>query len=97
MATREVPPTSSWAGYGGGTTSFYYWYMWRFGWVFFLITLFFQVLAFFAGFLACCGRLGSAIAGLVAVTALFFDTIAVTLMTYVLFCHHQLLRRRCAN
>jgi hypothetical protein len=68
-------------GFGDATTSFYYWYMWRFGWVFFLITLFFEVVAFFAGFIACCGRLGSAIAGFVAMVALFFSTISVSLMT----------------
>lgn len=61
----------------------YYFYMWRFGWVFYLIGLFFAVMAFFAGFLACCGRLGSAISGLVSLTALFFYTIAVSLMTCV--------------
>lgn len=64
-----------------GTTSEYYWYMWRFGWVLFLITLFFEVMAFFASFIACLGRLGSAVAGLVSMTALFFLTIAVALMT----------------
>ncbi|KLU92648.1 cortical patch protein, variant, partial [Magnaporthiopsis poae ATCC 64411] len=64
-----------------GTTSEYYWYMWRFGWVLFLIALFFEVLAFFASFIACLGRLGSAVAGLVSMTALFFLTIAVALMT----------------
>jgi hypothetical protein len=69
--------------FGGGTTSFNYYYMWRFGWVFYLIALFFEGMAFFAGFLACCGRLGSAIAGLVSLVALFFLTIAVSLMTYV--------------
>ena len=68
--------------FGGDTTSYYYWYMWRFGWVFYLITLFFSVMAFFASFLACCGRLGSGIAGLAAAVALFFETIAVSLMTY---------------
>jgi len=69
--------------YGSGTTSFTYWYMWRFGWVFFLIALFFEVLTFFSGFLACCSRLGSAISGLIALTALLFYTVAVSLMTYV--------------
>lgn len=73
------------SSYAGNTTSMYYYYMWRFGWVFYLISLFFAVMAFFAGFLACCGRLGSAISGLVSLTALFFYTIAVSLMTYVPF------------
>ncbi|KAK5656358.1 hypothetical protein OQA88_4738 [Cercophora sp. LCS_1] len=68
-------------GYGGDTTSFTYWYLWRFGTVFYLITLFFMVIAFFSSFLACCGRLGSALSGLVAGTALLFNTVAVSLMT----------------
>ncbi|KAK3298623.1 SUR7/PalI family-domain-containing protein [Chaetomium fimeti] len=74
-------PSDLIGGYGNGTTSFYYWYMWRFGWVFFLIALFFEVLAFFAGFLALCSRLGSALTGLISLVALFFLTIAVSLMT----------------
>ncbi|KAI6085246.1 SUR7/PalI family-domain-containing protein [Hypoxylon rubiginosum] len=69
--------------HGGDTTSFYYYYMWRFGWVFYLIALVLSVLAFFAGFIACCGRLGSAIAGTAAASALFFHTIATSLMTAV--------------
>ncbi|KAK4218983.1 SUR7/PalI family-domain-containing protein [Rhypophila decipiens] len=67
--------------YGDNTTSFTYWYMWRFGWVFFLLALFFEVVTFFAGFLACCSRLGSAISGLIALTALLFYSVAVSLMT----------------
>jgi len=67
--------------YGGETTSFYYWYMWRFGWVFYLLALFFMVVAFFSGFLACISRLGSAITGVIALTALLFYTIGVSLMT----------------
>lgn len=67
--------------FANGTTSYYYWYMWRFGWVFYIIALFFEVIAFFVGFLACLGRLGAAMAGLVAGTSLFFYTIAVCLMT----------------
>lgn len=47
----------------------------------YLMSLFFEVVAFFAGFLACCGRLGAAISGLVAFTALFFYSVAVALMT----------------
>lgn len=67
--------------YAGNTTAEFYFYMWRFGWVMYLMSLFFEVMAFFAGFLACCGRLGAAISGLVAFTALFFYSVAVSLMT----------------
>ncbi|KAI1392494.1 SUR7/PalI family-domain-containing protein [Hypoxylon trugodes] len=76
-------PSELVGSHGGDTTSSYYFYMWRFGWVFYLIALVFSVLAFFAGFVACCGRLGSAIAGFGALVALFFHTIAVSLMTAV--------------
>ena len=94
-AHPALPLGSAWAGnprnapaelvggYGGATTSFTYWYLWRFGTVFFLITLFFETIAFFAGFLACCSRLGSAVSGAVALTALLFHTVSVSLMTYV--------------
>lgn len=71
------------SSYAGNTTSKYYFYMWRFGWVFYIMTLFLAVMAFFAGFLACCGRLGSAISGLVSLSALFFYSIGVSLMTCV--------------
>ncbi|KAL8290699.1 hypothetical protein RB597_008778 [Gaeumannomyces tritici] len=74
-------PTELLGPWDGNTTSEYYWYMWRFGWVLFLIALFFEVMAFFASFIACLGRLGSAVAGLVSMGALFFLTIAVALMT----------------
>jgi len=81
---NNVPPELIGAN-GGATTSTRYWYMWRFGWVFYLLTLFFEVLAFGAGFLACCSRLGSALSGLIALAALVFFTVGVSLMTYVLY------------
>lgn len=74
-------PDSMTGKYGRHTTSYYYFYMWRFGWVFYLIALFFEVVAFFSSFLACFGRLGAGIGSLVSATALFFLTIAVSLMT----------------
>ncbi|KAG6014531.1 hypothetical protein E4U54_005121 [Claviceps lovelessii] len=67
--------------YGGGTTSHKFFYMWRFGWVFILITLFFETLAFFTGFLACCGRLGAALSFFVAAFALVCHTVASSLFT----------------
>lgn len=57
--------------------------MWRFGWVFLLMTLFFEVVAFFTSILACCGRLGAALAFVVSSIALFFYTLAVSIITYV--------------
>ncbi|KAI9163209.1 Protein SUR7 [Paramyrothecium foliicola] len=74
-------PSDLIGGHGGDTTSRRFFYLWRFGWVFFIIALFFEVLAFFSGFLACCGRLGAAISSLVSAFALFCLTIAVSLMT----------------
>jgi len=76
-------PSTLVGGHGGNTTSTHYYYMWRFGWVFFLITLFFETFAFFGAFIACCGRLGAAIAGILAITALFFHSVATALMTAV--------------
>lgn len=67
--------------HGGGSTSDYYWYMWRFAWVFYLIALFFEVVAWFTGWLGFIGRLGNAVAGLVSTIALVFLTVAVSLMT----------------
>ncbi|KAK3336113.1 SUR7/PalI family-domain-containing protein [Cercophora scortea] len=67
--------------HGGDTTSSYYFYMWRFGWVFYLLGLFFEVLTFASGFLALCSRLGSAVSGLVSLIALVFLTVGVSLMT----------------
>ncbi|KAL2161046.1 hypothetical protein VTH06DRAFT_8759 [Thermothelomyces fergusii] len=66
-------PAALVGGYGNDTTSFYYWYMWRFGWVFFLIALFFEVLAFFAGFLGPGrSRVASGLTGLISLIALSF-------------------------
>ncbi|EPE07505.1 cortical patch protein [Ophiostoma piceae UAMH 11346] len=67
--------------YGGSTTSFYYYYMWRFSWVFYIMALFFEICAFFSSFLACCGRLGAGISSLVTLLAFVFLTIAVSMMT----------------
>jgi hypothetical protein len=77
---RNVPPGLG-GSYGGGTTSYKFFYMWRFGWVFILITLFFEVMAFLAGFLACFGRLGAAISFFVTCIALFFHAIGTSLFT----------------
>jgi hypothetical protein len=64
-----------------GNASQYYYLSWRFMWVFYLIAMFFAVVAWFSGFLACCGRLGSALAGFSTFLALLFYTIAAALMT----------------
>ncbi|KAL3954650.1 hypothetical protein ACCO45_010213 [Purpureocillium lilacinum] len=74
-------PAALVGSHGSGTTSYKYYYMWRFGWVFLLLTLFFETLAFFTGFLACCGRLGAAISFLLGGFALFLYSIAAALTT----------------
>lgn len=76
-------PSELIGAHGNGTTNVYYYYMWRFGWVLYLISLFFAVVSFFTGFMSCLGRLGAALAGLSTLVTLFFYTIAVSLMTAV--------------
>jgi len=66
--------------HGSNTTSQYYFYMWRFGWVFYLIGLFFGVLTLFTGILSCT-RIGSGLSGMMALVATFFTTLAAILMT----------------
>ena len=63
------------------TTSMYYFYMWRFGWVWFILALASSVIAFFSGFLACCGRIGAFISSVVSFFALAFWTLAAVFMT----------------
>ncbi|OAA75291.1 Actin cortical patch SUR7/pH-response regulator PalI [Akanthomyces lecanii RCEF 1005] len=53
----------------------------RFGWVFLILALFFGTLTFFSSFLACCGRLGSAIATFVSFFALLCHAVASSLLT----------------
>jgi hypothetical protein len=68
-------------GHGKNTTAKYYYYMWRFGWVFYLLALIFDVFAFFTSLLAPCSRLASGFSGAVLAFALFWFTLAATLMT----------------
>ena len=68
-------------GQGSSTTSDYYFYMWRFGWVFYLIALAFAGFTFLAGWLACLGRLGNGLLGLLSMLAFVFMTVAASLMT----------------
>ncbi|KAF5621786.1 hypothetical protein F52700_10658 [Fusarium sp. NRRL 52700] len=74
-------PSSLVGGRAGDTTSNRQFFLWRFGWVFILITLFFETLAFFTGFIACCGRLGAGISSLMSMFALFCSSVAMSLMT----------------
>jgi len=65
------------------TTSTYYYYMWRFGWVFYLLALVFDVFGFFSALLAPFSRLASAWSGVVVGFALFWMSLAAALMTTV--------------
>ncbi|KAH8802909.1 putative SUR7 family protein FMP45 [Xylogone sp. PMI_703] len=78
--TQNVP--SKFVGHHGkGTTSTYFYYMWRFGWVFFLMGLVFDVFAFFTSLLAPCSRLASGISSFILYIALFWFTLGAALMT----------------
>ncbi|TAQ91332.1 hypothetical protein B7494_g303 [Chlorociboria aeruginascens] len=65
------------------TTSKYYYYMWRFGWVFYLMGLIFDVFAFFASLLAPCSRLASYFSGAILFFAVFWFSLGAALMTAV--------------
>lgn len=67
--------------HGGDTTDAYYFFMWRFGWVWFILALASSAVAFFSGFLACCGRVGAFISSTVSFVALAFWTLATVFMT----------------
>jgi len=76
-------PTTLLGKHGHQTTSTYYYYMWRFGWSLYLVSLVFTVFAFLTSLLAPCARLASALAGFMLVICLFFFSIAAALMTVV--------------
>lgn len=58
-----------------------YFYLTRFMFAFMLITMFFAVCALFTGVLAMCTRIGSYLSGLLAMIALFFQTLMASLMS----------------
>jgi hypothetical protein len=62
-----------------GTNKYYY--LSRFMFAFYLIALFFAVVALFTGLLALCSRLGGYLSALTTSIALFFQTLAAALMT----------------
>jgi hypothetical protein len=73
-----------------GTNKFFY--LSRFMFAFYIIALFFAVVAFFTSALALCARLGAYLTGLNAAIALFFQALAASLMTYVQPCAHHIIR-----
>jgi len=76
-------PSSLTGSHAKHTTSTYYYYMWRFGWVFYLMALVTNVLGFFTAILAPCFRIASGITGLLTLGALFWMSLAASLMTAV--------------
>nr|POF05440.1 protein sur7 [Quercus suber] len=62
-----------------GTSRWFY--LSRFAWVFFIIALFFAVIAFFLSVFALCARLGAYLAASVSLIALFFQTLCASLYT----------------
>ncbi|KAI1436414.1 SUR7/PalI family-domain-containing protein [Xylaria sp. CBS 124048] len=74
-------PTKLIGAYGDGTTSYVYFYLWRFGWVLYLLALFATILAFFIGFAAVINRVRAYIAALVSAISLLLLTFAASLMT----------------
>ena len=61
-----------------------FYYLSRFMFAFYLVALFFAVVALFTGLLALFSRLGGYLSGLTTSAALFFQTLAAALMTYVI-------------
>merc|ERR1711964_888642 len=63
------------------TTSTYYYYMWRFGWVFYLISIVLTGFTFLMSLLAPCSRLASGLSGSLLAFSLFWFSLAAALMT----------------
>lgn len=68
--------------HGHDTTSRYYFYMWRFGWVFYFIAFILANFAVLFGLLACL-KIVTVATGLITLASLFFLTLAACLMTFV--------------
>ena len=73
-------PSALTGNHGHGTTARYYYYMWRFGWVFYFLAFIFANFAVLTGLLSCL-RLVSATTGLLTLVATFWLTLAACLMT----------------
>ncbi|KAH9211847.1 SUR7/PalI family-domain-containing protein [Leptodontidium sp. 2 PMI_412] len=68
---------------GKGTTSNYYYYLWRFGWVFYLMSLVLTSFTFLTSALAPCSRLAAGFSGAFLAFSLFWFSLAASLMTVV--------------
>ncbi|KAK5114627.1 hypothetical protein LTR62_002199 [Meristemomyces frigidus] len=76
---RNFGTTSGLPAALSGGSKFYY--LSRFAWAFYVVSLFFAVIAFFLAFIALCTRLGAYLTGMMAALALFFQTLTAALMT----------------
>jgi len=74
-------PAKLLGSHGKHTTSTHYYYLWRFGWVFYLIAFLADVFSFFAAMAAPFSRLAAGISGFLIINALFWMTLAASLMT----------------
>ncbi|KFZ18231.1 hypothetical protein V502_04199 [Pseudogymnoascus sp. VKM F-4520 (FW-2644)] len=72
-------PSALVGSHGHDTTSKYYYYMWRFGWVFWFIAFVFANFALLSGLLSCIRVIAGA-TGLLALAATFWLTLAACLM-----------------
>lgn len=74
-------PADLLGSHGKHTTSTHYYYLWRFGWVFYLAGVAVTVMAFFTALLAPCSRLAAGFSGAILTFALFLYSLGVSLMT----------------
>ncbi|KAG9244537.1 putative SUR7 family protein FMP45 [Calycina marina] len=81
VSSNDGVPASLVGSHGKGTTSRYYYYMWRFGWVFYLLALTFDAFAFLTAMASPFSRLAAGFAGLMVAIALFWMSLAAALMT----------------
>ncbi|OBT95902.1 hypothetical protein VE01_06057 [Pseudogymnoascus verrucosus] len=75
-------PSALVGSHGHNTTSKYYYYMWRFGWVFFFIAFIFANFAALSGVLSCI-RVVAGATGLLTLAATFWLCLAACLMSAV--------------
>ncbi|CZS91811.1 related to FMP45 Cell cortex protein involved in sporulation [Rhynchosporium agropyri] len=80
--TQGVPAGLVGSHYHNSTSTYYY-YMWRFGWVFYLMSICLTGLTFLTSVLAPCSRLAAGLSGVLLAFSLFWFSIAASLMTVV--------------
>jgi len=74
-------PSALLGSHGKHTTSTEYYYLWRFGWVFYLIAFLADCISFFTAMAAPFSRLAAGLSGFLVINALFWMTLAASLMT----------------